>query len=138
MNPAFRALVLASLAVFVMVEACAQAPKLRGQIEGLSKVAEQAERNGAVRCALRELALAQSHLKFAATKLDQGFISNAKRHLWQAEPNANAALFLSPPQYCAERGFVIKPSPFPPFEALSYSANARNPFLGTPRSGCGV
>src|SRR5262245_60718294 len=102
-----RQLLVVSLVVFALLEACAQAPRLRGQIEGLSKVAEQAERNGAVRCAPRELALAQSHLKFAAMELDQGFISNAKRHLWVAEPNANAALFLSPPQYCAERGFVM-------------------------------
>jgi OmpA-OmpF porin, OOP family len=93
---------------------CAAAPKLRGQIEGLQKVTEQAERNGAVRCAPRELALAQSHLKFATIELDQGFVSNAKHHLWIAEPNANAALFLSPPEYCAERGFVMaKPKPSP-------------------------
>ncbi len=31
-----------------------------------------------------------------------------------AEPNAHAAVFLSPPQYCAERGFVqAKPKPAP-------------------------
>ena len=97
-----------------LMAACAAGPKLRGQIEGLSKVAEQAERNGAVRCAPRELATAQSHLKFAAMELDQGFISKAKRHLWVAEPNAHAAVFLSPPQYCAERGFVeMKPKPKP-------------------------
>src|SRR5690606_7631006 len=29
---------------------CAKAPKLRGQIAGLEKLTEQAERNGAVRC----------------------------------------------------------------------------------------
>ena len=97
-----------------LVGACAQGPKLRGQIEGLSKLTDQAERNGAVRCAPRELATAQSQLKFAAMELDQGFISNAKRHLWIAEPNAHAAVFLSPPQYCAERGFVeAKPKPAP-------------------------
>ena len=68
----------------------------------------------AVRCAPRELATAQSHLKFATMELDQGFISKAKRHLWLAEPNAHAAVFLSPPQYCAERGFVeMKPKPKP-------------------------
>jgi outer membrane protein OmpA-like peptidoglycan-associated protein len=97
-----------------LAAACAQAPRMRGEIEGLGKLAEQAERNGAVRCAPRELALAQSHLKFAAMELDQGFVSNAKRHLWIAEPNAHAAVFLSPPQYCAERGFVMaKPKPAP-------------------------
>lgn len=108
---------LAALLVCVVVGlggGCAQAPKLRGQIEGLTKVASQAERNGAVRCAPRELALAKSHLEFAAMELDQGFVSNAKKHLWIAEPNAHAAVFLSPPQYCAERGFVeLKNKPAP-------------------------
>ncbi len=93
---------------------CGQAPKLRGDIEGLEKLAKQAEANGAIRCAPRELALAQSHLHFARIELDQGFVSKAKNHLWKAEPNARAALFLSPPQYCAERGFVMqKPKPKP-------------------------
>lgn len=101
-------------AASVFVSACAAAPKLRGQIEGLEEITEQAERNGAVRCAPRELAMAQSHLKFARIEMAQGFLSKASRHLWIAEPNANAALFLSPPQYCTDRGFVeAGPTPQP-------------------------
>jgi outer membrane protein OmpA-like peptidoglycan-associated protein len=61
--------------------------------------------------------MAQSHLKFAEIELDQGFVSKAQTHIWKAEPNAHAAVFLSPPQYCAERGFVEavreKPKPQP-------------------------
>ncbi len=113
----FRYLVVAVVSALVFPSACAQAPRLRGQIEGLTKITEQAERNGAVRCAPRELALAQSHLEFATLELDQGFVSKAQKHLWIAEPNAHAANFLSPPQYCAERGFVeapkAKPKPAP-------------------------
>lgn len=85
---------------------CAEAPRVRGQIAGLEKITEQAERNGAVRCAPRELAIAKSQLEFARLELAQGSLSRAKEHLWLAEPNANAASFLSPPQYCAERIFV--------------------------------
>ena len=92
-----------SLTVLALVSACAKAPKMRGKIAGLEKIAEEAERNGARRCAPRELATAQSHLKFATLELDQGFISKANRHLWIAEPNAHAANFLSPPEYCLER-----------------------------------
>ncbi|HET9930446.1 MAG TPA: OmpA family protein [Polyangiaceae bacterium] len=88
---------------------CAEAPRLRGQIAGLEKVVEQAERNGAVRCAPRELAIARSQLKFAAIELDQGFVSKASAHMFRAEPNARAALFLSPPEYCATRAFVETP-----------------------------
>jgi hypothetical protein len=55
------------------------------------KLTSQAERNGAIRCAPRELALAKSHLEFAAVELDQGFVSRANQHLAIAEPNAHAA-----------------------------------------------
>jgi OOP family OmpA-OmpF porin len=95
-------------AVFALLSllGCAESPRLRGKIAGLEKVLEQAERNGAVRCAPRELAVARSQLKFATIELDQGFISKASTHLGRAEPNAHAALMLSPPEYCAERAFV--------------------------------
>src|SRR5262245_3194584 len=93
--------------------ACSAAPKLRGQIAGLEQIVEQAERNGAMRCAPRELAVARSNLKFATLELDQGFVSKAQSHLSKAESNAHAALDMSPPQYCAERGFVEPPPPPP-------------------------
>src|SRR4051794_11762180 len=97
---AFRA----ACVLLLGVAACNQGPVMRGQIAGLSKLASQAERNGAIRCAPRELALAKSHLKFAEVELDQGFVSRASRHLAIAEPNAHAAYDLSPPETCAERG----------------------------------
>jgi OmpA-OmpF porin, OOP family len=93
----------------LMAGGCSQGPQLRGKIAGLSEIVEQAERNGAIRCAPRELAVARSQLQFATLELDQGFISKANAHLWKAEPNAHAAYFLSPPQYCAERGFQELP-----------------------------
>lgn len=89
---------------------CAQSPKLRGQIAGLEKIVEQAERNGAIRCAPRELAIARSQLEFASIELDQGFAVKAQAHLAKAEPNARAADFLSPPEHCATRDF-IEPAP---------------------------
>jgi outer membrane protein OmpA-like peptidoglycan-associated protein len=91
--------------------ACGQAPVMRGQIEGLTKLAGQAERNGAIRCAPRELALARSHLEFAAVELDQGFVSRANAHLSIAEPNAHAAYDLSPPETCAERQIALPAAP---------------------------
>jgi outer membrane protein OmpA-like peptidoglycan-associated protein len=97
---------LSWLCVLSALVGCSQAPEMRGKIAGLSDIVEQAERNGAVRCAPRELAVAKSQLEFATLELDQGFISKARNHLWKAGPNAHAAYFLSPPQYCAERGFV--------------------------------
>jgi OmpA-OmpF porin, OOP family len=97
-----------ALSVFSMsVVACGRAPQMRGQIEGLGNLASQAERNGAIRCAPRELALAKAHLRFAGVELDQGFVSRAGQHLAVAEPNAHAAYDLSPPETCAERGLVV-------------------------------
>ena len=103
---ALGVLVAAPLAL----SSCSQASQMRGQIAGLDKIVEQAERNGAIRCAPRELAEARSQLEFASIELDQGFVSKARTHLAKAEPNARAADFLSPPQYCATRGF-IEPAP---------------------------
>ena len=83
---------------------CAPSSELRGQIAGLEKIVEQAERNGAMRCAPRELAIARSQLKFAAIELDQGFASKAQAHLAKAEPNARAAELLSPAESCTTQG----------------------------------
>lgn len=98
-----------SLACYLLASssllACAAAP-IRGKLAGVEELADQAERNGAIRCAPRELALARSHLTFARVELDQGFASKAAHHLWVAEPNAHAALELSPPQHCTDRAFV--------------------------------
>lgn len=103
----------AALCVFAL-PACTTGKVMRGKIEGLQKIADQAERNGAIRCAPRELAMAKSHLRFALLELDQGFVSRASKHLELAEPNAHAAYALSPPQVCAERGFVLEePEPKP-------------------------
>ena len=93
------------------ITACSQGAVLRGQVEAISKLTEQAERNGAMRCAPRELAMAKAHLNFATIELDQGFTSRAERHLVVAEANAHAAYEQSPPEHCVERGFVLAPQP---------------------------
>src|SRR6185437_669040 len=105
------ALQLTSAALAVSLISCSQVSQMRGEVEGLNKVADQAERNGAMRCAPRELALAKSHLQFATIELDQGFFPRAREHLQIAEANAHAAYDLSPPQKCSERGFVEEPPP---------------------------
>ncbi len=92
---------LALVALPLALAHCTQSSELRGRIAGLDKIVEQAEHNGALRCAPRELAIARSQLQFAAIELDQGFASKARAHLAKAEPNARAAEFLSPPEYCA-------------------------------------
>ncbi|HYQ03041.1 MAG TPA: OmpA family protein [Polyangiaceae bacterium] len=95
-----RARTLALLALPFALTQCAQSSEMRGRIAGLEKIVDQAERNGAMRCAPRELAIARSQLEFANIELDQGFVSKAQAHLAKAEPNARAAELLSPPERC--------------------------------------
>ena len=102
---AFVALVL--LVIACVAGGCAQGAVMRGKIAGLSNVVQEAEKNGALRCAPRELALAKSHLRFATTDLDQGQMSDAESHLQIAEPNAHAARKVSIADKCTD--VVAKP-----------------------------
>jgi outer membrane protein OmpA-like peptidoglycan-associated protein len=101
-----RFVVFVGVTIAMFVAACAGPSALRGRIDGLSAIADNAEKSGAIKCAPRELALARSHLEFAKNELDQGQYSNAVMHVDLAEPNAHAALANSPPDRCAARGFI--------------------------------
>jgi OmpA-OmpF porin, OOP family len=92
--------------VLVLVCGCTQGPAMRGRIRGLTTTVTDAEKNGAMRCAPRELAVAKSQLEFAEIALEQGQLSNAEAHLAKAEPNAAAAFQMSPPDRCSAREFV--------------------------------
>jgi outer membrane protein OmpA-like peptidoglycan-associated protein len=92
---------------------CSRVPVMRGEIAGLEKLAAQAERNGAKRCAPRELAMAETHTRFAGIELDQADLFRAEDHMIIARANAQAAYDLSPPSQCSERQFVIDPVPAP-------------------------
>ncbi len=94
------------LAVVLFASGCAQGPALRGRIAGLTTTVADAEKNGAMTCAPRELAVAKSQLEFATLALDQGQLSVAKAHLAKAEPNAQAAFSMSPADRCTAREFV--------------------------------
>ncbi|MEZ4440806.1 MAG: OmpA family protein [Polyangiaceae bacterium] len=92
---------------------CSQVSVMRGEISGLQELMEQAERNGAKRCAPRELALARAHTQFADVELDQADMFRAEDHLIIARSNAQAAYDLSPASRCSERRFTVEPQPKP-------------------------
>jgi outer membrane protein OmpA-like peptidoglycan-associated protein len=94
------------LALALVVSGCSQGPALRGKIRGLSTTVVDAEKNGAMTCAPRELAIAKSQLEFAEVDLDQGQFSNAVAHVDKAEPNALAAFSMSPADRCTSREFI--------------------------------
>jgi outer membrane protein OmpA-like peptidoglycan-associated protein len=104
---------LVAIGVLGVQVSCAQGPALRGKIKGLTTTVQDAEKNGAMRCAPRELAVAKSNLEFALIDLDQGQFSKAEAHLAKAEPNAQAAFTMSPPDRCTSREFVEVAAPKP-------------------------
>jgi outer membrane protein OmpA-like peptidoglycan-associated protein len=67
-------------------------------------IAQEARDNGAYKCAPRELALADTHLEFATSELDQGDYFRARDHLQIADENARLAHRLSPPSRCLAAG----------------------------------
>jgi OOP family OmpA-OmpF porin len=90
----------------ILAVGCAEGPAMRGRIRGLTTTVDDAEKNGAMKCSPRELAVARSQLEFAAIDLAQGEESLAQAHLAKAEPNAQAAFQNSPPDRCTSREFV--------------------------------
>lgn len=86
----------------ICVSACDKAPNLRGRIAGLEQISAQAERDGALRCAPRELALSRAYTQFAQMELRKGSVSQAEDYVRRAELNAKAAQLQSPREHCAD------------------------------------
>lgn len=106
--------IVVALALVSLASGCGRAAVLQGRADGLRDIVEQAERNGAYRCAPRELAEAQANLDFAEVEIAQGNLDRAEEHLRLAEPNGRAAFRLSPAQRCAPRDVAIdRPPPAP-------------------------
>lgn len=97
--------VAASIAVLV---GCA-GTKLGRRADSIGVVIDKARKNGAVRCAPVELAMAESHRDFALQELDEGDYYRAKEELRVAEENAKSAFKKSPPHICARPD--VKPAP---------------------------
>lgn len=111
-----RSIAAAVLAALTLA-GCARATNLQGRIDGMRDIVAQAERNGAYRCAPRELAEAQANLDFAETELAQGSLDRAEEHVRLAEPNGRAALELSPPERCVPPDDAPPPPPPQPGDA---------------------
>jgi OOP family OmpA-OmpF porin len=79
---------------------CARSSLLDQQIDSIGQLLLDADANGAMRCAPRQLAVARSQLEFAQLERAQGFSSKAKQHLVVADQHARAAVLLSPAERC--------------------------------------
>ncbi len=74
---------------------CASGGKLKRSAEVLTQDAVKARNSGAMRCAPRELALAEANLDFGKAEIDWGNASRAADHLKVSELNMKKALELS-------------------------------------------
>jgi hypothetical protein len=98
----------------LLVAACAQQAQLDHDIESVARALLDVESAGALRCAPRQLAVAQSQLEFARLERDQGFPARAREHLAAADENVRAALVLSPAANCASTAYSAEPDASPP------------------------
>jgi OmpA-OmpF porin, OOP family len=81
---------------------CARSARLDARVTELGGALAEAEAHGAMRCAPRELAIAQSQLEFARLERDQGDAASALAHLDSADENVRAARLLTAPGRCED------------------------------------
>jgi hypothetical protein len=75
-----------------LLAGCLPTSALRAEIREVGADVQAARRQGALRCAPRELALAEANHRFASLELDQGSLGRARTHLRVASLHAQAAL----------------------------------------------
>ena len=76
---------------------CVRSARLDQEVDHIGQMLLDAEANGAMRCAPRELAVARSQLEFAELERRQGYSSKAEEHVAIADQHARAAQLLPPP-----------------------------------------
>lgn len=103
-----RICLLLSASALLLLTGCDKAPQLRGRIAGLHQHAADAEKNGAMKCAPRELAMTRAYTQFAEMELEKGSLSSAQSYIEKAELNAQAAKLQSPAEFCTD---VTAPAP---------------------------
>lgn len=111
--------------------ACAADPAYERRVSAIEATLSEAERLGALQCAPRELALARAHLGFARFERERGHRARAEEHLAVSEPNADAAVYLSPPGRCSE-GPPTDASEAPLPDAADLPVEDPEPSRGTP------
>lgn len=98
-----RGLAVVACALLLVAElGCVRSARLDREVDQIGQMLLDAEANGALRCAPRELAVARSQLEFAQLERVQGFSSKAQEHLASADQHARAAQLLSPPERCRD------------------------------------
>ena len=108
-----RARIATALALLALA-GCATGGKLKRSAEVLTQDAIKARNSGAMRCAPRELALAEANLEFGKAEIEWGNASRAADHLKLSEQNMKRALDLSKNCGPAQVTILDKKAPPPP------------------------
>ena len=99
---------IAAALALALLAGCATGGKLRRNAEVVKADVEKARKSGALRCAPKELALAEANLDFGLSEIDWGDATRAGNHLRQAELNVKRALELS--KTCGPAQVTIRPA----------------------------
>jgi outer membrane protein OmpA-like peptidoglycan-associated protein len=91
---------------------CATGGKVRRTAEVVRADVEKAKKSGAMRCAPRELALAEANLDFGTSEIEWGDATRAAEHMRLAEENVKRALELS--KACGPAQVTIRDRKEPP------------------------
>jgi OmpA-OmpF porin, OOP family len=92
--------------VVALVAGCA-GQKARGRADGVEKILAQAKKNGAYKCAPKELALGEAYLLRTQDELDLGNLVPAKEHLDLADAQARLAFKNSPVERCGPKPPIV-------------------------------
>jgi OOP family OmpA-OmpF porin len=91
---------VAAITITIAALAGCAGQDVRARTTTVDALIETARKNGAVRCAPVELAMAESHNDFARHELDIGEYYDARNEIEIAEENARLAVDRSPPERC--------------------------------------
>jgi OOP family OmpA-OmpF porin len=124
---------LLACAVALWLGGCAADPGWERRVVSIEATLARAEEAGAMRCAPRELALGRAHLGFATFERERGQRARAEEHLAIAEPNAGAALYLSPEARCSDQALLVAVDPEPLTDPAPAGHDAGHGVVAPPR-----
>ncbi|MCC6806436.1 MAG: DUF4398 and OmpA-like domain-containing protein [Deltaproteobacteria bacterium] len=104
---------LAVAASFALLQACTSGATLEQDGQTIRKDIARARDAGAIRCAPKELAIAEANVEFLETELSEGDWHRAEYHADTAREAIKKALAVTDPDQCGEKRVLIKETPTP-------------------------
>ncbi len=102
-SDALRRLISVLVGTAAVFSACASASKIRADAEVVKRDIDTARENGAYTCDPKDLAMAESHVRFTLDELDQGNWRRADDHITIATASVKRAIENSPVDRCVPK-----------------------------------